>query len=577
METFAMNRQYNAEKSDQINADIDAAYTGQLPRRDFLKRLLAFGFLPAAADAMAEQAAAAAANQRRQSALIESGRRNFDCIIVGAGSAGCVLANRLSAVASRHVLLIEAGGRDISQDKITVPAMWPTNWGDAETNYNYKTVPQRNAQNRSLAFDRGRILGGSSSINAMFWQRGDPRDFQSWEEVAGRDWGTEAMLSSFKRIERFSGPRSDYRGADGELANGPLPTNHPFSRRFVEAGGEIGLSRNPDFNGAVLDGVGFYDLSIANNRRVSAAHAFVLPVLERPNLTVLTESSALKLEFSGTRCTGVVVRRGTSIEAYHATETILSAGAVGSPELLLRSGVGPVRDLRSLGIQSVVDLPGVGKNFVDHVMVHNLVFTTRDKMPPITGNTSEAHAFVKSGPNVPVPDLQLIFEQLPIGNTPVPVDQGYTILVGLVRPASVGSLRLKDAKLGSVPLIDPNYLAEPADLERITRGVEIARELGNAKAFGDVRKEEFSPGRIGKREMREFIQRNCATFWHPVGSCKMGTDPTSVVDPQCRVHGVQGLRVVDASVMPRITTANTNAPSMMIAQKASDLIVRRAS
>ena len=359
------------------------------------------------------------------------------------------------------------------------------------------------------------------------------------------------------------------------MSVGQLPSNHPYSRRFVAAGQEVGLELNADFNGASIDGVGFYDMNIDEGRRITAAHAFLLPVLTRKNLRLLTDARVVELVMDGTRCTGVRVSRGesTTIAYSCSSDVILSAGVINSPEILLRSGIGDARDLRKLGIPVACDLRGVGRNLVDHVMVRNIVFETMEKSPPISANSSEAHALWKSDPALDMPDVQFLFTQIPLGAKDVPMNQGYAIVTALARPASVGTVRLESADPGSKPLIDPNYLADESDVRKLSVAIEFAREIGNAGSFGDIRRLEASPGRLGQKEKRDFIKENCSTYWHPVGTCRMGEDQDAVVDTFCRVRGIEGLRVVDASVMPRITTTNTNAPTMMIAQRASALIL----
>jgi choline dehydrogenase len=405
----------------------------------------------------------------------------------------------------------------------------------------------------------------------MFWLRGDLRDYQPWQDAGGPQWGPDAMLRAFRELERFNGKPSPYRGTSGLLSNGQLPSNHPMAKLFVEAGKEAGLKENHDFNGAQIEGIGYYDLNIDGGRRISAAHAFLLPVLSRRNLTLLTDAKVLRLVMNGRKCKGVELRHNAANKTYFAKEVILSAGAVNSPEILLRSGIGPADELKKIEISSVCDLPAVGRNLVDHVMVLGTSFETKDKTSPPSGNGGEAHAVWKSDPTLSVADTQLIFSQVPSA-ADLPMDRGYSLLVGLVRPTSVGSLRLQNSDPDSAPLIDPNYLAEEADMRRLLLSMELTREIGNSNAFADVRKREVLPGKLAKQEMRRFIAEHCATYWHAVGTCRMGTGEESVVDPSLRVHGTEGLRVVDASVMPRITTLNTNAPTMMIAHKAAEII-----
>jgi choline dehydrogenase len=349
------------------------------------------------------------------------------------------------------------------------------------------------------------------------------------------------MLQSFRELETFRGKPSSYRGTTGKMPVGLLPANHPYSKLYIEAGMELGMKHNPDFNGAGIEGVGFYDMNVDNGRCVSAAHAFVLPILDRSNLTLMTDTKVLKLVMNGDACTGVQVRHNGQIKSIRGGEIVLSAGAVNSPEILLRSGIGASDELKALGIPTAINLPGVGRNFVDHVMVHNVVFTSKEKMPAPSGNTSESHAFWKSDASLDVPDLQLIFEQLPIGKANVPMDEGFSIIVGLVRPSSVASVKLRNTDPDSAPLIDPNYLSTEADMKKLVKGVEMARQLGNAKAFAGVRKAEVSPTKLGDGDVRKFIAENMATFWHPVGSWARDPTPSLTRNAAFMVREICGL------------------------------------
>ena len=565
-----MDNEFDPQRSRRINRAIDLAFAGKMERRQFIKHLAALGYSIAAATLLAEQAVAAAENQaaRRDESI-----KSFDYIIVGAGSAGCILASRLSASGSAKVLLIEAGGADIEQEKIVLPWMWTTNLG-TDIDYKYITVPQDHASSRALPYNSGRVLGGSSSINAMIWLRGDPRDYRAWEMAGGDPWKVDSLLESFRQIERYRGEPSAYRGTSGAMPVGKLSVRHSYADRFISAGIDLGLAANPDFNGASIDGIGFYDLNIDQGRRVSAAHAFLNPALRRENLTLLTNTRVLQLKMNGKRCMGVQVLKDGAVSSYESSkEIILSAGTINSPQLLIRSGIGPSDELQKLKIPIVADLPGVGANLVDHVLVQGTVFESKDKMPSVIGNGSQAHAVWKTTPSAEMPDIQFVFAQAPLGSNKVPLDGGYAVLVALVRPASVGSIKLRRLEPDIPPLIDPNFLAEASDMDKLLVAMEFARELGNSKSFDDVRKGEVGPGNVNKAATRRFIAENSGTYWHPVGTCRMGTDRASVVDPSCRVRGVEGVRVVDASIMPRITTTNTNAPTMMIAQRASDMIL----
>jgi choline dehydrogenase len=505
---------------------------------------------------------------------------HYDFIVVGAGAAGSVLAAELSA-SGAQVLVIESGGPD-DAPTIANPSIWFYNVG-GPLDYHLPVKPLPRLNNRTFNMALGHVLGGGSSINAMVWTRGMQRDYDGWAENGAKGWAFADVLPVFKSQEDWEGGANEWRGASGPIHIRRPKDPHPTAPAFIDASREMGMPILDDVNGPMRPGAGYINMNIAaNGTRVSAARAFLHPALSRPNLTLMLWTSVVKLNFQGTRCLGVKINTNGELKDIRADkEVILTAGAIGSPKLLMLSGIGEAKALRRLDIDVVENLPGVGENLQDHVLVSGVVFKYKGTMPerPADSNAVEAEAYFSSGPSADT-DINLVLEQLP-AVTPetaarfgTPPADAFTIAPALVQPTSRGSVRLASNSVQDAAIIDGNYLGTDRDFQAIVRAIEAARELGNQHAFDSVREAELVPGpKATAEDVRELARLASASFGHAVGTCKMGVDKLAVVDPALRVHGILGLRVADASVMPRIITGPTNAPTHMIAGRASTLIL----
>jgi len=517
-------------------------------------------------------------------------------IVVGAGAAGCVVANRLSADPAARVLLLEAGGPDRSP-LIHMPAGF-TKLTSPSVNWGFSTVPQAQLDNREMHYPQGRTLGGSTSINAMIYIRGHRLDYDEWESLGNEGWGYDGVLPYFRRMENHERIVDEYHGSGGPMNVAEQVQHNALSKAFVRAGQEAGLTYNADFNGAVQDGIGFYDVTQRNVRRESAATAYLKPIRKRPNLTVVTNATASRVLVSGGRAVGLAYLHGDHEHIAHADgEVVLSGGAVNSPKLLLLSGIGPADELRTRGIEVVHDLPGVGKNFQDHMDVYLTAETApvsyngEDrwhraavhgaqyllfKTGPVTACVAEAGAFLRSNDDVRSPDIQIhCLPAFVVDHGRMRIKgHGVTINTCHLRPKSIGSVTLRSADPLAEPAIDPAFLQDAYDWKISLEAFERGREILNAPAFKDLIRKESMPGSDIKTPdaIRGYIKQWSKTDYHPVGSCKMGSDPLAVVDAQLRVHGLGGLRVIDASIMPTLISGNTSAPSIMIGEKGSAIM-----
>jgi choline dehydrogenase len=498
----------------------------------------------------------------------------YDVIVVGSGSGGAVIARRL-VDAGASVCVIEAGGVDENPAIHDPGRLWEL-WGSPD-DWAYTTVPQPGCNGRRLDIPRGRVLGGSSCLNGMIYIRGHRSDYDAWAAEGCEGWAYEDVLPLFKRSEDFSRGESEYHGAGGPLRVTADYEPHPLLAALVEAAQEVGVPFNADHNGPTQDGVGYCHLMVKDDVRQSQTVAFLRPVLDAANLTVLTGTRARRLVLEGGRCVGVEVG-GRQLRAEQ--EVVLCAGTIESPKLLMLSGIGPAAELARVGVEVAVDLPGVGENLHDHVLSPIVCSSSRPVAPIVPGTTPlHVHLFARSKGDLPTPDTQPLFFHVPayLPGMEGPPD-GFTLLGAVIRPESRGRLTLASADPDVLPSIDPAYLTEEADVEALQWSLEQVREISQADALAEWHGEELypGPGVTTAAELRSYIRDTAITYHHQVGTCRMGVDDWAVVDPQLRVRGVERLRVADASVMPAVTAGNTHAPTTMIGERAADLVLGAA-
>ena len=523
----------------------------------------------------------------------------YDYIVIGAGSAGCVLANRLSADPSKSVLLLEAGDKD-SNLWIHVPVGFTKTLNNPEVNWNFQTEPEENVSGRQIPIPRGRVLGGSSSINGMLYVRGQAFDYNVWAQLGNRGWSYEDVLPYFQKSENFERGSDNFRGKGGLLNVADMYERHDLIDAFIDAGEELGYKRNPDYNGAVQDGFGYYQITQRNGRRESTARAFLNPAKGRKNLAIEARAHVTKINFDGKKAVGI----NYSVDGLEKTENanaevILCAGAVQSPQILELSGVGQPELLRQHNIEVVHELPGVGENYRDHYAARmnwrvNKPFTLNEqtrglnlvkeafkyvftRRGVLTWTAGVGHAFMRTRPELETPDVQFFFVHGSFASSTdrkLDKEPGMTLAVYQCRPESQGSIHIGGKNPFDAPKIRPNFLADPLDQKTLIDGLHLCRSIGETRSMSQYISHEMNPGInvTSDEQMLQFARDTGATTYHPMGTCKMGGDRLAVVDDHLRVHGLEGLRVVDASIMPTMPSGNINAPVIMIAEKAADMI-----
>jgi choline dehydrogenase len=530
----------------------------------------------------------------------------YDYIVVGAGSAGAVVANRLSADPRNKVLLLEAG--PASHPWARIPIGFAKLINNPTANWLYTSEPEASTNGRKLPVPRGKMLGGSSSINGLAFVRGQAQDFDTWSQMGNQGWSYDDVLPFFKRMERYEGGGDDaFRGRDGPLrVTNPEPADK-LSAALIQAAAQVGIRHNPDYNGATQDGIAMSQATIASGRRMSTARCYLDPIRKRPNLHIVTNALTQAVTLDGKRCTGVRYSVGGSVqEARAAREVVISAGSINSPQLLELSGIGQFERLQGLGIDVRHALPGVGENLRDHyaprtrwhIGAKGYTYNDRARGLGLVGQAlryalsgkgmlgmvaAPMRAFVRSRDGLEAPDLLLGW--VPMLTEPGPTgpqlskESGVTCYAHPMRPESKGHIHIASSNPGRPPAINFNFLSSPIDAELTVRAIRIARAVMTAPALAHLQVSEIAPGGDANTddEILDWVKRAAETTYHPVGTCKMGSDGMAVVDARLRVHGIEGLRVADASIMPTLTSGNTNAPSIMIGEKAADLVLRDAA
>ena len=568
------------DEGDRINALEAALYRGLIGRRTFIKLALAAGASLSTARAIAQQGGDAAITQLYNAQNLKP---SYDYIVIGSGSGGAVTAGRLATESNAQVLLLEAGGTD-QVEAVLNPSMWPTNIR-TDRDWGHTADPSPTVNGRALILPMGKVVGGGSSVNAAVWARGHKNDFDFWAREAGDNaWSYESVLKIYMRIENWQGvPDPKRRGKGGRLWVEPAQNPPAIAPAMVAAAKTVGIPSFDDMNGVMMEGSGgaaIANLRIRNNRRVNLPQDYLYAALRKPNLTLLTGAEVVNLKMEGTKVTGVTfVKDGQTQTVQASSRVILSSGAINTPKILMLSGIGDENELNTHGINVRVKLPGVGRNFQDHVLVAGCIWEYNTPLPP-ANNLAEATFFWKSDGSLDTPDLQPFQIEVPYtsevtGPAYKPPAGAWSIAPGLVRPKSRGRVYLASADAKTPARVDARFLSDSADVKALIRGIELCREIGNSSVMKPYAKREVMPGALDAKSMVEFLKNAAGTYFHESGSCKMGRDEMSVVDAKLSVNGVEGLSIADASIMPRVSTGNTMAPTVIIGERMADILLSR--
>jgi choline dehydrogenase len=568
-------------KGDRLNALQAGLVHGRIGRRAFIQMAVAAGASLATAKVWAQELGDAAITQRYNAANLA---QSYDYIVVGSGSGGAVVAGRLAAESDATVLVLEAGNTD-QIDAVLNPLMWPTNIR-SERDWNYSAEPSDRVNGRSLILPMGKVVGGGSSINVMIWARGHKNDFDKWAAETGDDaWAYDNVLEIYKRIEDWQGAEdSTRRGVGGRLFVTEVQDPNPIAPAFLDACESVGIPSYADMNGQMMEGEGgaaLANVRIRDGMRRNIPADYLWETLKQPNITLLTGATVHRLEMDGTRVTGVTFEKDGEVITVGAGErVVLSAGAINTPKILMQSGIGPADHLSEVGVDPVLDLPGVGQNFQDHILAAGCVWEYETPLPP-KNSAAEATFFWKSDSSLDTPDLQPFQIEVPYASEihgpafEVPAGS-WTIAPGVVKPQSRGEVRLTGADPSDPVKIDGGFLKEETDLTKLLRCIELCREIGNSDAMSDFRKREVMPGNLSGDALADFARNAAGTYFHESCTCKMGTDDMSVVDGSLSVYGIEGLSIADASVMPEVSTGNTMAPTVIIGERMADVLLAQS-
>jgi choline dehydrogenase len=560
-----------------------ALIAGRLDRRGFLRAAAAAGLAGTSLHTLADELDAARANQTERSAKLLPA---YDYIVVGSGSGGSALVGRLAAKTAANILVVEAGDWD-NAPSVMDPRVWFTNLG-TERDWQDVALPSASTNNRAISETMGKVIGGGSSINATIWARPFKNDLEFWAQESGEAaWGYEHGLSIFRRMENWQGKSNTrYRGKGGPVWVQPAYDPPPVALGMLAACRALGLPVLDDLNGAREVGSGGFALMnqiIRDGRRQSMARAYLYPVLARKNVTVLVKSQVDRLTFSGTRVTGVELRRGDGapLRIQAKSQVILSSGGINTPKLLMLSGIGDEAQLRTHGIKTVAHSPEVGQNFQDHLLHGGCIWEPKDHVPH-RNSAANVSGFIKSRADLQTPDVNLVQIELPyasdvVGKQFSPPPTSWALCAGLVAPKSRGEIRLRSANPADRPIVDARFLSHPDDVKALAYGIEVCREIGNSPAMSDYVKREVAPGqKLTGQAMDDFVRNGATTYFHQVGTCRMGKDANAVVDAKLRVNGVQNLRIADSSIMPRIPAVATMATCALIGERMAEIMRPRA-